>query len=304
MAGAGPGRGAADRLQDGRQDGQAAPGGRGARAGRPGRVQHQAAPGTVRRPGPAGGHRARRRPQPGADHLRRGRVVAGRPHPGPGPQPVRAAAGRTRPVLPVHRARPRPGQAGQRPGGGDVPGQAVRGRAGRGRSTGSRCTRTPGRCWTRCPAPPRPEPRQDHPRRTAVAGPPAERLPVPHPLPPRRAALRGRGAGHAASWRPGTRSRVTSRWCRWQTPRPVRKKKSERPRDEDCASCSNRTTVPATTRSWRWPGPPRNPASTPSSAPTTTRGSTRTTPATARPTRGPRWPVWPCRPNGCGWARS
>ena len=39
--------------------------------------------------------------------------------------------------------------------------------------------------------------REDHPRRAAVAGPPAERLPVPHPLPPRRAALRGRGAGHA-----------------------------------------------------------------------------------------------------------
>ena len=36
-----------------------------------------------------------------------------------------------------------------------------------------------------------------HPGRAAVAGPPAERLPVPHPLPARRAALRGRGAGHA-----------------------------------------------------------------------------------------------------------
>ena len=37
----------------------------------------------------------------------------------------------------------------------------------------------------------------NHPWRAAVAGPPAERLPVPHPLPARRAALRGRGAGHA-----------------------------------------------------------------------------------------------------------
>ena len=36
-----------------------------------------------------------------------------------------------------------------------------------------------------------------HPRRAAVADQPAERLPVPHPLPARRAALRGRGAGHA-----------------------------------------------------------------------------------------------------------
>ena len=34
------------------------------------------------------------------------------------------------------------------------------------------------------------------------------------------------------------------------------------------------------------------------------RASTRTTPATGRPTRGPRWPAWPCRPSGSGWARS
>ena len=37
----------------------------------------------------------------------------------------------------------------------------------------------------------------NHPWRAAVAGPPAERLPVPYPLPARRTALRGRGAGHA-----------------------------------------------------------------------------------------------------------
>ena len=39
----------------------------------------------------------------------------------------------------------------------------------------------------------------DHPGRAAVAGPPAERLPLPHPLPARRAALRRRGAGHAGT---------------------------------------------------------------------------------------------------------
>ena len=42
-------------------------------------------------------------------------VVARRPHPGPGPQPVRAPARRARAVLPVHRPRPRAGQAGLRP---------------------------------------------------------------------------------------------------------------------------------------------------------------------------------------------
>ena len=41
------------------------------------------------------------------------------------------------------------------------------------------------------------------PRRAAVAGPPAERLPVPHPVPAGRAALRGRRAGHARAGRRG-----------------------------------------------------------------------------------------------------
>ena len=202
MAGAGPGGGAADRLPDGRQERPAAPGRRGARAGRarPSRPRRPPAPGAVRRPGPAGGHRPGRGAVPGADHLRRGGVLAGRAHPGPGAQPVRAAAGRARPVLPVHRARPGPGQAGQRPGGGDVPGQAVRGRAGGGglpsaaapvhagaARLGAR--RRPGsgrRHWPR-----------HHPRRAAVADPPAERMPVPHPVPAGGAALRGRGASPA-----------------------------------------------------------------------------------------------------------
>ena len=118
----------------GRPGRQAAPGRGGARArrARPGGARRPAAQGAVRWPGPAGRHRQGARDRARADHLRRAGVIPGRPHPGPGPQPVRAAAGRTRPVLPVHRPRPRPGQAGQRPGGGDVPGQAVRGRAGRG----------------------------------------------------------------------------------------------------------------------------------------------------------------------------
>ena len=96
--------------------------------------------------------------EPVAAHLRRGGVLAGRADPGAGAQPVRAAARRARPVLPVHRPRPGAGQAGQRPGSGDVPGQAVRGRARARRCTASRCTPTPGRCSTRS-RPPSPAPR-------------------------------------------------------------------------------------------------------------------------------------------------
>ena len=54
--------------------------------------------------------------EPVAAHLRRGGLLARRADPGAGAQPVRAAAPRARPVLPVHRARPGPRQAGQRPG--------------------------------------------------------------------------------------------------------------------------------------------------------------------------------------------
>ena len=101
-----------------------------------------------------------------------------------------------RPVLPVHRARPGPGQAGQRPGGGDVPGQAVRDRAGGGGLPPAaaplhpRAARLGARRRGARGA-------QDHPRRAALPGPPAERVPVPDPLPARRAALRGRGTGPA-----------------------------------------------------------------------------------------------------------
>ena len=186
--------------------GAPAAGRRGARArrARPDVLRQAPPPRAVRRPGPAGRHRPGARARPRADHLRRAGVVARRPHPGPGPQPVRAAAGRARPVLPVHRPRPRPGQAGQRPGGGDVPGQAVRGRAGARRSTASRCTRTRWRCSTRSPAP-TDAPNAAHdsdPRRAAVAGRPAERLPVPHPLPAgRRSAARTRSRSCASCHR-------------------------------------------------------------------------------------------------------
>ena len=84
------------------------------------------------RPGAARRDRPRADPRPRADHLRRGRLVARRPHPGAGAEPVRAPAGRARAVVPVHRPRPRPGQAGLRPRRRHVPGQARGGRTGGG----------------------------------------------------------------------------------------------------------------------------------------------------------------------------
>ena len=98
----------------------------------PARYAKRRPPRAVGRSGAARRDRPGARARPRADHLRRGRVLARRADPGAGAEPLRAAARRARPVLPVHRARPGAGQAGQRPGGGDVPRQAVRGRAGRG----------------------------------------------------------------------------------------------------------------------------------------------------------------------------
>ena len=72
------------------------------------------------------------------------------------------------------------------------------------------------RCSTRCPAPIQAASRADQrhdPRRAAVADPPAERLPVPHPLPAgRSSAVRTRSRGHARAGRRATWSPATSRW--------------------------------------------------------------------------------------------
>ena len=125
LAGAPAGGGAAGRLPGRQRRRAAAPRARGARSGRArSRPLRRPAPArALRRPGAAGGHRPRAGARPGADHLRRGGLLARRPDPRPGAQPARAAALRAGPVLPVHRPRPGNGQAGVRPRGGHVPGQ-------------------------------------------------------------------------------------------------------------------------------------------------------------------------------------
>ena len=60
-----------------------------------------------------------------------------------------------RPLLPLHRPRPRRGEAHQRPRGGDVSRQAGRDRRQARRSTPSRCIPTPRRCCRRSRAPTR-----------------------------------------------------------------------------------------------------------------------------------------------------
>ena len=148
-------RGAARRLRRRQPRGAPPARARGARHGRPRpRRLRQAPPApALGRPGPARRHRPRAHARPRAHHLRRGRVVARRPHPGPGPQPLRAPARGARALLPLHRPRPRAGQAGLRPRRGDVPRPAVRARPGRGALPRAASTRTRWRCWPRSPAP-------------------------------------------------------------------------------------------------------------------------------------------------------
>ena len=190
---------------------------RGARHGRPGPRRLRPAPAApaLGRPGPARGHRPRAHARPGADHLRRGRVVARRAHPGPGPQPLRAPARRARALLPVHRPRPRAGQAGLRPRRGHVPRPARASSARPRRSTASRSTPTRSRCWPRSPAPT--PTRRATAAHAAISGDPpvadrpAQRLPLPHALPARAGALRGARCRRCASSPPTTPSPATSR---------------------------------------------------------------------------------------------
>ena len=169
----------------------------------------------VGRPGPARGHRPRAHARPRAHHLRRGGVVARRPHPGPGPQPLRAPARGARALLPVHRPRPRAGQAGLRPRRGDVPRPPVRARPGRGAL-----------------------PRAVPPLHGGAAG----LDPQPRP---RRAARRRRTRRSAA-----IRPRRSTRPADAASARAARARRSAaRPRCPRCASSPPTTPSPATSRS-------------------------------------------------------
>ena len=144
----------------------------------------------------------------------RGRRADQRPRrldPGPDHQPAGAPPGPVQPDLPVHRPRPLGRPPHQRPDRRDVPGQDRRAGRPRRASTTSRSTRIRSRSCRRSRSPiPVVESRR---RRiilrgdVPVAGQPAERLPVPHPLlaarapgqPERDASTRSRACASCAS---------------------------------------------------------------------------------------------------------
>ena len=107
----------------------------------------------LRRPAPADRHRARARGQPEADRLRRAGLGARRLGAGADPEPAQGPAGRVRPHVRLHRARPqrRPAHLGPRDG--DVPRQGRSSSRRATSSTTSRSIRTPARCSRRCPIP-------------------------------------------------------------------------------------------------------------------------------------------------------
>ena len=82
----------------------------------------------LRRPAPADRHRPRACRQSRPDRLRRAGLRPRRLDPGADRQPAAEPAAPLRPLLPVHRPRPRRGEAHQRPRGGDVSRQAGRDR--------------------------------------------------------------------------------------------------------------------------------------------------------------------------------
>ena len=119
------------------------------------------------------------------DRVRRAGLGARRLDPGADRQPAAGPAAPLRPHLPVHRPRPRRGEAHQRPRGGDVSRQARRDRRQARRSTRGRCIPTRRRCCRRSRGPIRGVRKRAH----AAAGRRAEPvraaagLPLPHALP-------------------------------------------------------------------------------------------------------------------------
>ena len=127
---------------------------RAARARRAARRRRGALPARVLgRPAAAHRDRARARRQPRLHRLRRAGVGARRLDPGADHQPARGAAGRLRPDVPLHRARPRGRPAHLRPHRRHVPRQRSSRCRRRTSSTRRRCTRTRSRCSRRCRSP-------------------------------------------------------------------------------------------------------------------------------------------------------
>ncbi len=184
---------------------------RGAGGGGP-RARHfgrEAAAPVLRRPVPAHLHRPRAGARPDTAHLRRARLGARRIGASPDPQPARRHEGPLRAHPRVHRPRPRGGEERERPGGGHVPGQALRGRAARVALRGARAPLHSGS--------PALDPRARPNRRAGTGRPgehraalphrPAQRMPLPHPLPAGRRTVRAGGAADA----------------RHRSPRPLRR---------------------------------------------------------------------------------
>ena len=140
-----------------------------------------------------------------ADHLRRAGVGARRVGAGADPQPPRGDEAAVRPHHAVHRPRPRGGEERERSGRGDVPRQALRGRPARPALRAARAPvhrRTAGGdpgARSRLPARRRARARRRHP----VEHRPAERLPLPHPVPEGAGPLRRGGAVDPRTIGPG-----------------------------------------------------------------------------------------------------
>ena len=144
---------------------------------------------------------------PKLDRRRRARLGARRLDPGADPEPARGAAGRVRPHVPLHRARPERRPARLRPDRGDVPRQDRRALAGGGAATPGPSIRT--RRRSSRPYPPSRRPRASAaapgraPRRPTEPGRATAGLPVPHALPLRdRDLQRGRAAARRPPPRP------------------------------------------------------------------------------------------------------
>ena len=156
-----------------------------ARAGRAQPRARQPLPAPVlRRPAPAHRHRPGAGPAPGGHRLRRAGVGAGRVGAGAGDQPARGPAGRARPGLPLHRARPVGRPPHLRPDRRHVPGQDRRD-GHRGRVYDAPRTPTRRRCCRRCRCPTRrcaASGTGSCCRATSRPGRPAVGLPLPHPL--------------------------------------------------------------------------------------------------------------------------